>query len=215
MPTIERVLRWYVPYQTAGGVLKDASEWNLVDWSSVLVNGHELAADRVVGARAARVRRNGRLVGGARQPALGRRVVRADAGTVSRSFWDEGRGAYVDHIVDGERRPEMSQLAGALAIDLAAGASRSAGGGSSTPSPTRRGWWYAPGLGGSQGEYSQAKTQKQLQGIYEIDWDAEREIVLAEPFMSYAVHDAVALAGQADRSARPVPALVGVPGGRL
>ena len=41
--------------------------------------------------------------------------------------------------------------------------------------------------------------QKQLQGIYEIDWDAEREIVLAEPFMSYTVHDAVALAGQADR----------------
>ena len=38
MPTIERVLRWYVPYQTAGGVLKDVSEWNLVDWSSVLVN---------------------------------------------------------------------------------------------------------------------------------------------------------------------------------
>ena len=29
-----------------------------------------------------------------------------------------------------------------------------------------------------------AKMQKQLQGIYESDWDAEREIVLAEPFMS-------------------------------
>jgi hypothetical protein len=38
MPTIERVLRWYAPYQTAGGVLKDVGEWNLVDWSSVLVN---------------------------------------------------------------------------------------------------------------------------------------------------------------------------------
>ena len=54
-------------------------------------------------------------------------------------------------------------------------------------------------IGGSQGEYSQEKTQKQIQGVYEIDWDAERQIVLAEPFMSYAVHDAVALAGRADR----------------
>jgi alpha-L-rhamnosidase len=54
-------------------------------------------------------------------------------------------------------------------------------------------------IGGNQGEYSQEKTQKQIQGIYEIDWDAEREIVLAEPFMSYAVHDAVAQAGKADR----------------
>jgi len=40
--------------------------------------------------------------------------------------------------------------------------------------------------------------QKQFQGIYEIDWDAEQQIVLAEPFMSYVVHDAVALAGRAD-----------------
>ena len=38
MPTIERVLRWYAPFQTAGGVLKDVIEWNLVDWSSVLVD---------------------------------------------------------------------------------------------------------------------------------------------------------------------------------
>jgi hypothetical protein len=37
-----------------------------------------------------------------------------------------------------------------------------------------------------------------LRGVYEIDWDTEREIVLAEPFMSYVVHDAVAQAGRAD-----------------
>jgi glycogen debranching enzyme len=37
MPTAERVLRWYGAYQTSAGVLKDVTEWNLVDWSSVLV----------------------------------------------------------------------------------------------------------------------------------------------------------------------------------
>ncbi len=37
MPTIERILRWYAPYQTAAGVLKDVVEWNLVDWSSVSI----------------------------------------------------------------------------------------------------------------------------------------------------------------------------------
>lgn len=55
------------------------------------------------------------------------------------------------------------------------------------------------GTGGSQGEYAQEKLQRQFQGIYETDWDAERQIVRAEPFMSYVVHDAVALAGRADR----------------
>ena len=40
---------------------------------------------------------------------------------------------------------------------------------------------------------------KQFQGIYEADWDVAREVVIAQPFVSYVVHDAVALAGQADR----------------
>ena len=32
------------------------------------------------------------------------------------AFWDEERGSYVDHIVDGVKEPEMSQLGGAAAI---------------------------------------------------------------------------------------------------
>jgi len=38
-----------------------------------------------------------------------------------------------------------------------------------------------------------------MRGIYETDWDARNQIVIAEPFMSYVVHDAVALAGRAGR----------------
>jgi hypothetical protein len=52
---------------------------------------------------------------------------------------------------------------------------------------------------GGGGTYSREKMMRQFQGIYEADWDVEREIVSAEPFMSYVVHDAIALAGQADR----------------
>ena len=36
-------------------------------------------------------------------------------------------------------------------------------------------------------------------GGFEPDWDVEHEIVIAEPFMSYVVHDAVAQAGLADQ----------------
>ena len=42
------------------------------------------------------------------------------------------------------------------------------------------------------------KMRKQCMGIYEPDWDVENQIVMAEPFMSYIVHDAVAKAGKAD-----------------
>jgi len=37
------------------------------------------------------------------------------------------------------------------------------------------------------------------EGRYDVDWDVERQIVLAQPFMSYVVHDAVALADRAER----------------
>src|SRR5690606_11250286 len=112
--------------------------------------------------------------------------------------WDERRGAYVDHIVDGVQQPEMSQLAGALAICAGlAPQERRQRIVETITDPDRlvvRSW-----TGGGDGEYSMQKMQKQMQGIYEIDWDAETEIVLAEPFMSYTVHDAVALAGLAER----------------
>ena len=38
-----------------------------------------------------------------------------------------------------------------------------------------------------------------VRGVYEINWDVENQIVLAQPFMSYVVHDAVVQAGMADR----------------
>jgi hypothetical protein len=45
----------------------------------------------------------------------------------------------------------------------------------------------------------QKKMAKQFMGIYEADWDVEREIVIGGPFISYLVHDAVAEAGLAHK----------------
>jgi alpha-L-rhamnosidase len=197
LPTVERILRWYAPYQTAAGVLKDVVEWNLVDWSSVLVQDtssiltslwarglHEFAE------MAAWLEERG-----SQRWAEGL-YDKARAGF--EVFWSDSRGSYVDHLVGGEQRPEMSQLAGALAI--VSGLAPQARWGriiDTITDPARlvvRSW-----TGGGDGDYSEEKMRKQFQGIYEIDWDAEHEIVLAEPFMSYTVHDAVALAGRADQ----------------
>ncbi len=35
MPSVERVLRWFAPFQTSQGLLKDIIEWALIDWSAV------------------------------------------------------------------------------------------------------------------------------------------------------------------------------------
>jgi hypothetical protein len=197
LPTAERVLRWYVPFQTADGVLKDVVEWDLVDWSSVSTED----TSAVLTALLARGLREFAEIAGWLEERGSLRWAQEIYERIRPGFevfWDEARGSYVDHVVDGVRRPEVSQLAGALAI--CAGLAPEARWGrivDTITDPARlvvRSW-----VGGGEGEYAVQKIQKQFQGIYEIDWDVEREIVLAQPFMSYVVHDAVAQAGKADR----------------
>ena len=53
-------------------------------------------------------------------------------------------------------------------------------------------------IGGADGGYDFERFAEQSRGILRIDWDVEREIVLAQPFFSYVVHDAVARAGRAE-----------------
>jgi hypothetical protein len=61
-------------------------------------------------------------------------------------------------------------------------------------------------IGGADGGYDLTKIVETSLGIYRIDWDVDREIVLAEPFFSYVVHDAVAAAGRC----KMLPALLRV-----
>jgi hypothetical protein len=196
LPTIERVLRWYVPYRTADGVLKDVVEWDLVDWSSVMV---EDTGSILTALWARGLREFAEMAGWLEERSSSRwaNELYERAGAGFELFWHEARGSYVDHLVDAVRRPEMSQLAGALAI-VSGLAPRERWGRivETITDPDRlvvRSW-----TGGSEGEYSLEKLERQFRGIYETDWDAEHEIVIAEPFMSYVVHDAVALAGRAD-----------------
>lgn len=196
MPTIERVLRWYQPYQTSAGVLKDVAEWNLVDWGSVFVED----TSSILTALWARGLREFAEMATWLEENASRRWAenlynKAKSGF--EIFWDEERGSYIDHIKDGVAQKPMSQIAGAIAV-------------CSRLAPRER-WTRIMGTvtdtqklvvcswtGSDSGEYSQEKILKQMQGIYEADWDVDQQIVIAQPFMSYVVHDAVALAGLAD-----------------
>ncbi|MFN2231993.1 MAG: alpha-L-rhamnosidase C-terminal domain-containing protein, partial [Anaerolineae bacterium] len=111
------------------------------------------------------------------------------------AFWDEERGSYVDHIVDGVQGPEMSQLGGATAI-VSGLAPQERWGRiiDAITDPDKlvvRTWRMVAAARGMPGFA--------LGGGIEPDWDVQAEIVKAEPFMSYVVHDAVAAAGKADR----------------
>jgi alpha-L-rhamnosidase len=195
LPTVERVLRWYLPYLDERGTLAYVPEWNLVDWSSVHVTGRSCILTALWARGLREFAEMSDYVGNNGNAAWARELITA-AETGLEDFWDETRGTYVDHIVDGERRPAASQAAGATAI-----ASQLAPHGrwkriidaiTDPDALVVRSW-----IGSDEGGYDDTKMAEQAQGVQRIDWDADREIVLAEPFFSYVVHDAVALAGEA------------------
>ncbi len=115
MPSVERVLRWFAPFQTSEGLLKDIIEWALIDWSAVS-NSDTSAIYTALWARGLRefAEMAGWLEEKASQRWAERLYAKAQAGF--EAFWFAARGSYVDHIVYGQVRPEMSQIAGAAAI---------------------------------------------------------------------------------------------------
>ena len=197
LPTVEGILRWYEPYVDEFGTLSDLPEWNLIDWSSVFSTGRTSIATALWARGLREFAELSEFVGNTGSARWARD--RWEAARVGfEDFWDDTRGTYVDHFLDGVRQPAASQAAGATAIvsGLAPKERWSRIIDTVTDDATLvvRSW-----IGGNDGGYDPQKIQDQAAGIQRIDWDAEREVVIAEPFYSYVVHDAVAASGQAGK----------------
>ncbi len=200
LPVAEGVLRWFEPYAGEDGLASDVTGWVIIDWSSVSVDG----TSSVLNALWARGLRDfaemAQWLGDAGRARWARdRYARLrDAFEL---FWDPDRALYVDCAVGRERRRPVSQHA--LAAPLAAGlvpAERTArvvevmldetrhvhatwsraSGDARTPRPGER------GVGGPY----------LFLGPPPPWWDVERQIVLAQPFFAYVLHDALAEAGR-------------------
>ena len=210
LPTAERVLRWYTSYLDDRGTIADVPEWNLVDWASIFVSGRSSILT-----------------------ALWARGLNEFA-ELSRRRRQRGLSSV------GTRRcttqpPRVSRISG-IRIGVSTSTTSSTGNASQQPPRLRRparsspAWrresagvpsWIAmtdsdrlvvrSWVGSETGGYDHERFAQQMRGIQHIDWDPEREMVIAEPFFSYAVHDAVALAGRAELLDRPRSTLGGVP----
>jgi hypothetical protein len=115
LPVVERVLRWYEPYIDKHGTLSDLPEWNLIDWSSVFSSGRSSLITGLWARGLAEYAEMADWLGNTASAAWARGLWEQARGGYG-DFWDHARGSYVDHIVDGERQPAMSQAAGAVAI---------------------------------------------------------------------------------------------------
>jgi alpha-L-rhamnosidase len=194
LPSVQRVLRWYAAYADRRGTIADVPEWNLVDWASIFTSGRSSILTGLWARGLLELAELAEALGdqGTARWAQARYDTAKDG---FEDFFDQRRGLYVDQIVDGERRPAASQAANAVAIVSGlAPVERWPGIVERITDPARlvvRSW-----IGGADGGYDTERFAEQSRGILRIDWDVEQEIVLAQPFFSYVVHDAVARAGR-------------------
>jgi Bacterial alpha-L-rhamnosidase 6 hairpin glycosidase domain/Alpha-L-rhamnosidase N-terminal domain/Bacterial alpha-L-rhamnosidase concanavalin-like domain len=196
LPTTERVLRWYTSYIDGRGTIADVPEWNLVDWASIFLSGRSSILTALWARGLNEFAELSDAVGNAGSAAWARDLYESAAKGYE-DFWDPDRSLYVDHILEGQRQSAASQIAQASAI-ISGLAPRERWGplvDAMTDSDRLvvRSW-----VGSKTGGYDHERFAQQMRGLPPIDWDPEREVVIAEPFFSYAVHDAVALAGRAE-----------------
>jgi hypothetical protein len=204
LPIAESLLRWFEPFQRADGLLADVTGWVLIDWSAVGVAG-ACAALNALWARALRDFADmATWLGDGGRAAWARSSWQRVAGGFD-AFWDEGRGVYVDNLRDGVAARAVSQHTNAAALCAALVAPER------IPRVLRmlldraclvRASWLLPGQSEMPADGDMyAGAAYLLAGPPEPWWDVERQVVAAQPFFRYVVHDAVALAGRADRIA--------------
>jgi hypothetical protein len=202
LPVAENVLRWFEPFQAEDGLAADVTGWVIIDWSSVSVEGKSSVLNALWARGLADFAEMAAWLGDAGR-ARWASALHARLREAFELFWDPERALYVDCAVGGERRRPVSQHA--LATPLAAGLvppervdrvieamldekrhvhatwSR-AHGDARAPRPGER------GVGGAY----------LLLGPPPPWWDVEREIVVAQPFYAYVLHDALAASGRED-----------------
>jgi hypothetical protein len=190
LPGVEGVLRWFLPYRGAGGLIRHVEQWVLIDWAAL----HLADTSACLNAQWARglleFAEMSEWLGDAGRAAWAHGL-RAEVAAAFELFWDEARGSYVDHAVDGVPQRPMSQHAGATAVWAglapAARVPRIIDTITDARRLVRRTWMGMKG------------PAYLVTGPPAADWDVETQIVAAEPFFRYVVHDAVVAAGLAER----------------
>jgi alpha-L-rhamnosidase len=198
LPVAEGVLRWFESYlDHDAGLLRNVSGWVLLDWASVY------SKDCSSTLNALWARALGDLVDmaewlGNAGTAAWAKARRAAVAAAFDAFWDERRAVYVDHLVDGTAQRPAAQHGGAAA--LAAGivpqdrVARVVEGITDRSRLVRHSWVMDPvTVDGDSSGFVHLVT-----GYPQPDWDADQQMVEAEPFFRYVVHDGLARAGRAD-----------------
>lgn len=194
MPAFESVLRWFLPFRQGDGLLHNVTGWVLIDWAPTEVEGAVAALNGLWGRALLDFAEIAEWLDD-RGRAAWARAAHERLREGFEQFWDPERDIYVDSIRDGDRSRRLSEHANAAAVvgglvpegrhprvaEVLLDRGR-------VIDPTSRIPGYVPST----------FFRATLALRQEPNWDIERELVAAQPYFRYVVHDAVAALGRAD-----------------
>lgn len=202
LPEAERIVRWFDQFDNqATGLPTDVYGWALIDWAWVPTNGASSVLIALLGRACRDLAEMSEFVGdGGRADRARRRHAQLRA--AFELFWDPQRRRYADTLVDGERGPTASVHAQAAAV--AAGFvpddrhERIVELLSDTSNHVHATLSHPEGDPGMDGGSVLPGAEMMLPSLPEPWWDTETQMVMAQPFFRYVVHDALAELGRSD-----------------
>ncbi len=205
LPVAEQVIRWFLPFLDANGLLTDVTGWVIIDWSAVPTGGASATLNALWGRALREFKQMAEQVNDSGR-AEWAGALWVQLRKAFQAFWDADRQVYVDQVVEGEQGPTVSQHANAAAIVARLTRGVDVEQLLSTILDEQRleyASWLLPGQhalleGPEAAPDMYANSATLIQGPPEPWWDTSTRIVAAQPFFRYVVHDAVAVADRAD-----------------
>lgn len=200
LPVVEGVLRWFADRTDRTGLPVEMPGWVLIDWSAVHSDGANSTIAGLWGRALLEFAEMSDWLGDTGRAGWARdrhaRLVEAFD-----RFWDPHRQMYVDSVVGDSQRPMVSQHGQSAAI-VGRLAPRERWDRLVQVITDEKNLVHAA-FARADGP-SEPGTETELGGVYLFQghpdpwWDTERQVVRAQPFFRYVVHDALAAAGRAD-----------------
>jgi hypothetical protein len=200
LPVVEGVLRWFDPYIDEQGCAVDVTGWVLIDWSAVYTQGISGALNGLLARSLLEFAEMSAWLGDEGRAAWARtRHVAMRQGF--ERLWDEARGRYVDSYVEGERLPMVSQHTQAVAIVgglVPAGRIDRVVAAMTDEGHLVHAIFDKPDGPAEPNSEIPIGAYTRRRPLPQPWWDTERQVVRAQPFFRYVVHDALAAAGRSD-----------------
>lgn len=199
LPVVERVVRWFERFLDDEGCPVDVFGWVIIDWASVYTEGVCAALCGLWGRALLEYAEMAEWLGDAGRAAWADRA-HAKLRVGFERLWDQERARYVDSWIPGQHRPMASQHGQSAAIV-----------GGLAPFEryerlvevlTNEDDLIHAMFGKADGP-AEPNADLDIGGYLRTGhpdpwWDVERDVVRAQPFYRYVVHDALVEAGRAD-----------------